>query len=146
MRGRLARTLPALWAGVLLCVAAIATPVPFALLARADAGRVVARILLHEAWISLVLGLVLLVLARVAARRQFEAGTGTAFNTEMLLSLGAVFCSVAGYFGIQQLMPAARAGQGNFSFGQLHAASAAFFVVKAGLVLALSWRASRAPS
>jgi hypothetical protein len=27
------------------------------------------------------------------------------------------------------------------SFGQLHAASAAFYVVKIGLVLALAWRA-----
>ena len=144
--GRMARTLPALWAGFLLCVGTTATPALFALLARADAGRVVARILLQEAWISLILGLVLLVLARIQARRQFEAGTGTAFSAEMLLSLGAVFCTVAGYFGIQQLMTAARAGQGAFSFGQLHAASAAFFVIKAGLVLALSWRASRAPS
>ena len=141
--GRMARTLPALWAGFLLCVATLATPAPFALLARADAGRVVARILFQEAWVSLVLALLVLVLARSHARRQFEAGTGTAFSAEMLLSLGAVFCTVAGYFGIQQLMPVARAGQGAFSFGQLHAASVGFFAIKAGLVLALTWRGSR---
>jgi hypothetical protein len=38
-------------------------------------------------------------------------------------------------------MPAARAGQGALSFGQLHAVSAAFFIVKLGLIAALAWRA-----
>ena len=37
------RLLPGLWAGWLLCVAGLATPAPFALLAQADAGRVVSR-------------------------------------------------------------------------------------------------------
>ena len=57
---RLRRLLPALWAGVLLCIALIATPVPFALLDRADAGRVVGRIFVQEAWLSLVLAVGLL--------------------------------------------------------------------------------------
>jgi len=37
----------------------------------------------------------------------------------------------------------ARAGQGLLSFGQLHALSAAFYIVKTGLVLALAWRSAR---
>jgi Domain of unknown function (DUF4149) len=135
--------LPALWAGGLLCVALLATPAPFAMLAPADAGRVVGRMLAQEAYSSLALGIVMLVLERVAARRASAAGAGPQFTVGMALALGALFCTVAGYFAVQPMMAAARAGQGPLGFMQLHAISAAFYVVKTGLVLALAWRASR---
>ena len=140
---RLRRLLPALWAGMLLCIALIATPAPFALLARADAGRVVARIFLQEAWLSLVLALLLLALERSRALATASSGRGSVLSTEMLLVLGTVFCTVAGYFGVQTMMPATRAGQGAFSFGQLHALSFGLFGLKTGLVLALAWRAAK---
>ncbi|MBE0547459.1 MAG: DUF4149 domain-containing protein [Rubrivivax sp.] len=136
--------LPGLWAGGLLCVAGLATPAPFALLPQADAGRVVARMLAQEAYASLALGVVLLALERLVARREAAAGQGTQFSTGMVLALGAVFCTVAGYFALQPMMAAARAGQGALSFGQLHAVSAAFFGVKVALVAALAWRAAGA--
>ena len=135
------RLLPGLWAGGLLCVALLATPVPFALLAQADAGRVVARMLALEAYTSLALGIVLLVLERVVARRAAASGAGSQFTVGMVLAVGAGFCTVAGYFAVQPLMPAARVGQGALSFGQLHLVSAVFFVLKGLLVLALAWRA-----
>lgn len=143
MAERLRRLLPGLWAGFLLCVAAVATPAAFALLERALAGRVVARILAQEAYASLALGLLVLMLERVAARDAAESGHGSQFSTGMALAAGALFCTVAGYFGVQPLMEAARAGQGSLSFGQLHAVSTAFFGVKLLLVLALAWRAGR---
>jgi hypothetical protein len=133
--------LAGLWAGWLLCVALLATPAPFALLAQADAGRVVARMLAQEAYTALALGVVLLMLERLAAKRAERSGAGSAMTVEILLVLGALFCTVAGYFALQPLMVAARAGQGSLSFGQLHAISAAFYVVKVLLVLALAWRA-----
>ncbi|MDP1650588.1 MAG: DUF4149 domain-containing protein [Rubrivivax sp.] len=136
--------LPGLWAGWLLCVALLATPAPFALLPQADAGRVVGRMLAQEAYVSLALGIVLLVLERLVARRAAAAGQGTQFSTGMVLALGAVFCTIAGYFALQPLMAAARAGQGALSFGQLHAVSTAFYVVKVALVAALAWRAAGA--
>ena len=142
---RLRRLLPALWAGVLLCVALIATPAPFAVLDGPTAGRVVGRIFLQEAWLSLVLAVLLLSAERARARLAAEIELSSVLNTEMLLILCAVFCTVAGYFGVQPLLPAARAGQGALSFGQLHAASAAFFGVKILLVLALAWRGVAAP-
>ena len=71
-----------------------------------------------------------------------EAGLGSVINTEMLLLLGTVFCTVAGYFALQPLLPAARAGQGVLSFGQLHFVSVAFFVAKLLLLMALTWRAA----
>jgi hypothetical protein len=137
---RARRLLPGLWAGWLLCVGLLATPAAFARLSAPDAGRVVSRMLAQEAYTSLALGLILLVLERLVARRAAAAG-GTQFSAGMMLALGAVFCTVAGYFAVQPMMPAARAGEGLLSFGQLHAASAAFYVVKLGLVMALAWRA-----
>jgi len=124
-------------------VAALATPAAFALLARADAGRVVARMLAQEAYTSLALGIVVLLLERLSARRAALAGQGTQFTPGMLLALGALFCTVAGYFALQPMMAAARQGQGALSFGQLHAISTAFYGLKLALVLALAWRAAR---
>jgi hypothetical protein len=135
-----------LWGGWLLCVALLATPAVFAQLSGAEAGRLVGRMLAQEAYTSLALGVVMVALERVAARRAALAGTGPQFSAGMVLALGALFCTVAGYFAIQPLMPAAKAGQGAFSFGQLHAASAAFYVIKGLLVLALAWRAARPPA
>jgi hypothetical protein len=142
LQERARRLLPGLWAGLLLGVAVLATPAPFALLANPDAGRVVGRILAQEAYISLALGVVLLVLERLHARRLALQGQGTQFTTSMVLCLGALFCTVAGYFALQPLMAAARAGQGGLSFAQLHGLSAAFFLIKFGLLLALAWRAT----
>ena len=139
----LRRLLPGLWAGVLLCIAAIAAPAVFAQLERADAGRVGGRIFVQEAWLSLTLGVLLLAMERARARLAAERGTGSVLSTEMLLVLGAVFCTVAGYFALQPMMPAARAGQGPLSFGQLHALSSAFYAITLLLLLALAWRAAR---
>jgi hypothetical protein len=143
--------LPGLWAGWLLCVALLATPAPFALLTQAEAGRVAGRMLAQEAYTSLALGIVLLVLERWVARRDAAAGQGSQFTAGMVLALGAVFCTVAGYFALLPMMAAARAGQGPLSFGQLHMISAAFYGAKVLLVAALAWRAagpglSRRPS
>ncbi|MBL8346665.1 MAG: DUF4149 domain-containing protein [Rubrivivax sp.] len=132
--------LPAVWAGGLLTVAAIATPAPFATLPVADAGRVVARILAQEAHTSLVLGVALLLLERWGAKRRAVEGGGSQFSAGMLMALSAIFCTVLGYFAVQPLMPAARVGQGMLSFAQLHAASALCYGLKTLLVLALAWR------
>jgi hypothetical protein len=137
------RLLPGLWLGLLLTVAAVATPAAFALLAPADAGRVAARVLAQEAHASLAFGAVLLALERVAAKRSAEVGQGSQFSAGMVLAGLALFCTVAGYFALQPLMDAARAGEGRLSFGQLHAISAGFYGVKAVCVAALTWRATR---
>ena len=134
------RLIPGLWAGVLLCIALIATPAPFATLAVHDAGRVVARIFSQEAYLSLALGVVVLLLERRAAAAGNAGGTGSRFSFSMILALAAIFCTVFGYFGLQPMMEAARAGQGSWTFGQLHGASLVFFGVKILAVAALAWR------
>jgi hypothetical protein len=135
---RAARLLPALWLGILIAVVGIATPAPFAVLAQADAGRVVARVLANEAYLSLAFGVAALVIANVQAR----SGTSR-FNGNMILALVALFCTIVGYFVLQPMMAPARSGQGPLSFGQLHAASGGFFMVKTIAVAALAWRSVR---
>ena len=137
---RLGAYLAALWAGVMLCIGLIATPAPFATLPSADAGRVVGRIFAQEAYLSLALAVALFMIVRRQARLAAAAGAGSVVSANVLLVLGALFCTVAGYFALQPMLAAARAGQGAFSFGALHGAATGFFALKAILVLVLAWR------
>lgn len=136
--GVLRVVLPGLWAGMLLCVALIAAPSAFAVLPAAQAGAVVGRVFALEAYASL--GLTLLALLLERAHQRADGLEGARFTPEMMLPLGALFCTVAGYFALQPMMAAARAGQGALSFGQLHAVSLAFFALKGLLVLVLALR------
>src|SRR5262245_38716089 len=123
MKGRrLARWLSGLWLGEALCVAFIAAPSAFAMLARADAGRFVGRLFELDAYVALAIGMVLLLLER----RQ-RAPDVPAMSTNLLLIFGVLFCVVAGYFAVLPLMEQARAGQGSLSFAALHGISMAFF-------------------
>jgi hypothetical protein len=61
-------------------------------------------------------------------------------SADMLLVLGALFCTVFGYFALQPMMAPARAGEGPLSFAALHGISSALFVLKAVLVAVLAWR------
>ncbi len=137
---RVTAWLAGLWAGVLWGVGLIGAPAGFATTLPETAGRVAGRMFVQEAYLSLVLGLVLFLMLRKIASAAAEAGTGSVFDTNMLLALGAMFCTVAGYFAVQPMMASARAGQGPVSFGALHAISAGFYLLKAVLVSVLAWR------
>lgn len=143
---RVRRLLPAAWLGLLVALAFIATPAPFAEVARDVAGRINGRMLLREAWASVGLALALWWLERGRARRAAAAGQGSVFSTEMVLVLATLLCTVLGYFAVQQLLPAARAGQGPLSFAALHGISVVFYGVKMLLVAALAWRAAATPT
>jgi len=121
----------------------IAAPVLFGALPRADAGRIAGRLFLIDAYLGLALGGVLLLLALRQARA--EAGEERfRFSTDVLLALGALFCTVAGHFGLQPVLEAARAGSSAVSFAALHGVASVFFVVKLAAVAALAWRQTRA--
>ena len=137
---RYAAVLAGVWAGMLACIAAIAAPAAFATLARADAGRFVGRVFLVEAYLSLALAVLLFLIERRRTRDAAVAGKGSLFSANLVLLLGTLFCTVAGYFAIEPMMAAARLGQGPWSLGALHAASVSLFVLKGLLVLALAWR------
>jgi Domain of unknown function (DUF4149) len=132
--------LAGIWAGMLLCIGLVAAPAPFATLASADAGRVVARVFAQEAYLSLAFALVLYLIVRKQAHAGAAEGKGSVVSANVLLVLGTLFCTVAGYFVVQPMLEAARAGQGGFSFGALHGASMGFFALKGLLVLGLAWR------
>jgi hypothetical protein len=136
---RARRLIPGLWAGALLCVALLAAPAPFATLLPQDAGRVVARLFTQEAYLSLALGVACLLLERQAAA---TAEGESRLSNAMVLALLAIFCTVLGHFGLQPMMAATRAGEGRWSFGQLHAVSLGLYSVKTLAVLALAWRAA----
>ena len=135
-----AALLAGLWAGMLLCIALVAAPAGFATLASHDAGRVAGRMLAQEAALSLAFAVVLFLAERRRARSAAAAGQGSVLSTNILLLLGTLFCTVAGYYAIQPMMVAARVGQGTWSFGALHAVSAAFYGLKTLLVITLAWR------
>ncbi|MBB2485568.1 DUF4149 domain-containing protein [Mitsuaria sp. WAJ17] len=137
---RVRALLAALWGGFLLCVAGVAAPVAFGVLARPEAGHYVGRLFELDAQLGLLLGLLLVMMER---RVQREAEASRITTPELLLPLGALFCVVLGYYGLQPLMAQARAGQGALSFGALHGLSSAVFAVKLVLVLGLAWRTSR---
>ncbi|RZJ13368.1 MAG: DUF4149 domain-containing protein [Rubrivivax sp.] len=147
MFARLQALLAALWGGFLLCVAFAAAPSAFAVLERAQAGAYVARIFAVEAQVSLALGLVLILIERRIAREAVDAGIqSNPFSAQLLLPAVALFCTIAGYYGLQPLMADARSGAGVASFAALHGASLAFFGVKGLVVLALAWVTQRRAS
>lgn len=141
---RLRRVLPGLWAGLMLALGAVAAPSLFALLERSQAGLVAGRLFTVEAQLSLVMCIALGLLERQRGARRAAAGAGSRVSAELLLVLGALFCTVLGHFALQPMMEAARAGQGRWSFGALHGLSSALFLLKGLLVATLAWRATRA--
>jgi len=141
---RLRRLLPGVWFGLLLAIALIATPAANGALDKASFGAVARAIFAREAPASLVFGVLILVIERRDALGRHTATGVSQFSLEMALAVGALFCTVAGYYGLEPMMEQARAGAAvPLTFLQLHAISLAFFGVKGLLVLALAWRATR---
>lgn len=134
-----------LWAGMLLTIGGLAAPTLFALLDRTQAGRVAGRYFLMEARISIALAVLLIVIERVLSRHPAGGVPPRQFTAELMLALGALFCTVAGFEVLQPLMEQARAGQGSWSFASLHAVSSSFFAAKLVLVLILAWRCCGRP-
>lgn len=146
MFARLQALLAALWGGFLLCIAFVATPSAFAVLERGQAGAYVAQVFAMEAPISLAIALVLMLVERRLSRDRAEAGgVGHVFSARLLLPSVALFCTVAGYYGLQPMMADAKAGHGVASFAALHGVSLAFFGVKGLAVLALAWISQLSP-
>ena len=134
---RVATCIAGLWCGVLIGVGLIGAPAGFAVAPSDIAGRSAGRMFAIEAHASLAVAVVLLlVLRRISARNAQSSG----IDANVLLVLGSLFCTITGYFVLHPLMAAARAGEGALSFGALHGLSAAFFALKALVVLALAWR------
>lgn len=141
---RLAAVLAGLWAGAIAAIGAIGAPAAFDVLQRSVAGAVAAGMFAREAYASLAVSVILLILVRRHAKAQAEAGRGSLLSADVVLVLGTLFCTFLGYFALQPLMAAARQGQGAWSFGALHGVSVLFFGLKGVLCLLLAWRLSSA--
>jgi hypothetical protein len=140
----LRRLLPGVWLGLLLAIALVATPAASNALDKAAFGAMARAIFAREAPASLVLGVLILVIERRDALARHLATGVSQFSTEMLLAIGALFCTVAGYYGLLPALEQARlGGPSQLSFLQLHALSLALFGLKGLLVLALAWKATR---
>ncbi|MFM2118785.1 MAG: hypothetical protein RL722_253 [Pseudomonadota bacterium] len=140
---RLVAPLAGLWLGAMVTLGAVVAPLAFATFDRQVAGRFAGACFKVEAHAALALAVLIFLIERLRARRLAAAGQGSLWSANMLLALGALFCTITGYFVLQPMMEAARQGQpGAASFGLLHGASSAFFGLKGLLVLTLAWRAS----
>ncbi|RZI79339.1 MAG: DUF4149 domain-containing protein [Rubrivivax sp.] len=139
---RLQTLLAAAWAGVLIAVGGLVAPSLFAVLDRATAGLAAGRIFAVEAQVSVALAMVLFIIERQRGRQAVTTGQAgpSVMTAEVLLTLGALFATVLGHFALRPMMEAAKAGQGSWSFGALHAVSSSLFLFKGLLVLALAWR------
>lgn len=140
MLNRIAMLLTAAWLGLVLTLATVAAPVAFATLERGMAGALVGQYFRIEAHAGLALAAALFLVERRRSGLRSREGQGAGVSVPLLLVLGALFCTVLGYFALQPLMAQARAGQGGWSFGALHAASSGLFMLKGVLLLVLLWR------
>jgi hypothetical protein len=138
--------LAALWAGSVWAVSYLAAPSAFAVLDSTQAGNVVATMLTREAWLAIVLALLLAVLVWRAAdldpkRRRWL----------YWLIGGMLACSLAVYLGLQPMMAAIReaAGPGGVRaspqwgmFAALHGVSQVLYLVESilGAILVVKSR------
>jgi len=126
--------------GSLVAVGGVAAPSLLAVLDRAVAGLAAGRIFAVEAYVSLALAMALFLIERQRSRQAATQPGTSVMSAEVLLILGALFATVLGHFALSPMIVAAKAGEGRFSFGALHAASSSLFLFKGLLVLALAWR------
>ena len=117
---RFAGWLAGLWAGAIAAAGFIAAPTLFAVLPRADAGRVAARLFQIDANVGLAAGVILLILATRGADAVRPAGSSR--------------------FSVELMIEAARRGEGGPSFAVLHGVGSVFFVAKFLAVAVLAWR------
>lgn len=141
---RIRTLLAALWLGLIASLGVVVAPTLFALLDRHEAGRIAGQLFRVEAHVALALSIALFLIERRLAALRVAQGCGSVLSVNLLLVLGALFCTVLGYFALQPMMEAARAGQGRFGFGALHGASSALFLLKGLLLTVLVWRAAAA--
>lgn len=137
---RLQSLVASAWAGLLITTGAVSAPSLFAVLDRNLAGMAAGRIFMVEAYISVVVAMVMFLLERYRLRNQAPTPGNSVMSTELLLVMGALFTTVLGHFALRPMLEAAKAGQGAWSFGALHATSSSLFLLKGLLVLALAWR------
>ena len=72
-----------LWAGILLCIGAIAAPAAFAMLARPDAGRFVSRLFEQEAYVAIAVAVLRALWRATTTSRALASTTGAVASVMM---------------------------------------------------------------
>ena len=111
MVARVQALMAGLWAGLVLALGAMTAPRLFALLPRADAGRVAGDLFGLEARLSLAVGVVMILLER---RRHGDGpgGGASAMGPRMLIALAVIFLTVMAEYVLRPMLDAARQNQG----------------------------------
>lgn len=137
-----------LWAGSLWTIGYLVAPALFSTLAdRVLAGTIAGQLFRIEAWVSVACAALLiasLIFGNAESRPPRQ-------RRLLFIILAMLFCTLAGYFGLQPFMAEVReaAGPGGVmdsalraKFGILHAASSAFYLVQSifGIALVLKVR------
>ena len=136
------RWLCGLWAGAVVTVGGLVAPTLFAVLDIHTAGTLAGRMFWVESRLSLGMAMLMFLLERGRLRRLGDVGAMR--SATLLISLGALFLTVFGGFGLQPMIEAAKQGQATpLPFAALHGLAAGLYWVKAVLLLGLSWSLCR---
>ena len=115
-----------LWAGSLWTIGYVAAPTLFATLHdNVLAGTAAGNLLRSEAWLSMAVGVLLLVL--IGASRDITAG-----RRKLLFAVvGAMLaCVLVNYFGLWPVMAEAKLAGDRSKFGMLHGISMVFYLIQ----------------
>ena len=145
MPQRLFNLFSTIWVGSLVTTGYMVAPTLFSLLSRTDAGNVAASLFRTQAFVSIVCGLVLLMIANREVRG-YAAGQGSEAGVRMVrrarrVVVGMIVCTLLGYFALQPWMNALRmaaeasgtdVGHSAFrtQFGILHGVSSLFYLIE----------------
>ena len=145
---RLRLVLIAFWCGMTWTIGYIAAPVLFRWLpSRALAGDVAGALFRIQAWTSVVIGIALIVHARLAPRRSDAPRPPVLAQTDVRIAVAMLICTLAGYFALLQVMSALRAAMAGApvttEFTIVHGISAGFYLAHALLGVWLVARQAR---
>lgn len=129
-----------LWAGSLWTICGIVAPQLFATLPeRRLAGQMAARLFHIEAWLGVVIAILLIAL--FAARKVFDIG-----KTILWLILLTAAAPLASELILGPMMDVAREAGDMARFGMLHGVSGALFLIACLSALALVWKTRQLPT
>ena len=117
-----------LWAGSLWAIGYVAAPTLFRTLDTVTAGSVAGNLLRSEAWLSMVVGPLVLVL--IAVSKDVSDG-----RRKLLYALvgSMLVCVLVNYFGLWPVMVEAKLAGERSRFGMLHGISMVFYLIQSVL-------------
>ena len=142
---RVFRLLVLIWVGSALTIGYLVAPTLFAMLERAVAGDVAARLFRIEAFVGVTCGVLSLALGNVLVRRG-----ASGYRRLRWIVAGMLLCVLIGYFGLQPFMDALRTTARDAGldlanspyavrFGVLHGIASLFYLAETLLGIALVW-------